>query len=80
MANALHVSVWLCLYVNLVGRDRTSLFDGGSFVVDARSRLRRHSAFFEERDLVMLEEACAAHGATFPGTEEEVYRALVMGT
>ena len=71
------------LYVNLVGGQDELVFDGGSFVVDARGRLRQRSAFFEEAETLVMLEAGVPQPASvqpFPGTEEEVYRALVMGT
>ena len=71
------------LYVNLVGGQDELVFDGGSFVVDARGRLRQRSVFFEETETLVVLQGGVPQPATvqpFPGAEEEVYRALVMGT
>lgn len=71
------------LYVNLVGGQDELVFDGGSFVVDARGRLRQRSAFFDEAESLVTLERGVPQTATvqpFLNAEEEVYRALVMGT
>jgi NAD+ synthase (glutamine-hydrolysing) len=72
------------VYVNLVGGQDELVFDGGSFVVDARGRVRHRAAFFEPVDsLVRFDGAEPRPGgelAPFPGEEEQVFRALVTGT
>jgi NAD+ synthetase len=70
--------------VNQVGGNDELLFDGTSVVVDAQGRTRVRLASFEEEerlvDLDMLPPLEELAGATAPPEEEEVYRALVMGT
>ena len=71
------------LYVNLVGGQDELVFDGGSFVVDARAGLRQRSVSSKRPRPGRAPGRCTATTATvqpFPGAEEEVYRALVMGT
>jgi NAD+ synthase/NAD+ synthase (glutamine-hydrolysing) len=70
------------VYVNLVGGQDELVFDGGSFVLDARGELRCQLPKFEEA----LEIVEIADGAPLPGpftreqpVEPEVYRALVLG-
>lgn len=71
-------------YVNLIGGQDELVFDGGSFVVDAKGGLiRRGEYFVEDR---MLVEVDAVSGVVMPGSvapepgeEESIYRALVLG-
>ena len=79
-AAAFGVSV---VYVNLVGGQDELVFDGGSFVVDRHGTVRLRTAFFEESEsLVVIEDGLPQSGdlQPFGGVEEEVYRALVIGT
>jgi len=71
------------VYVNLVGGQDELVFDGGSFVVDARGQVKHRAAFFEESEsLVLIERGIPQSGALQPflGDEEQVYRALLAGT
>ncbi|GHU30906.1 NAD+ synthase [Betaproteobacteria bacterium] len=70
------------VYVNLVGGQDELVFDGGSFVLDARGEARCQLSKFEEA----LEIVEIAEGGPLPGLfvpeqpiEAEVYRALVLG-
>jgi NAD+ synthase/NAD+ synthase (glutamine-hydrolysing) len=70
------------VYVNLAGGQDELVFDGGSFVLDARGEVRCQLPKFEEA----LEIVEIADGGPMPGTlvpeqptEQEVYRALVLG-
>jgi NAD+ synthase/NAD+ synthase (glutamine-hydrolysing) len=70
------------VYVNLVGGQDELVFDGGSFVLDARGEMRCRLPSFQEA----LEIVEVADGAPMPGTlapeqaaEPEVYRALSLG-
>ncbi|MDR0578760.1 MAG: NAD+ synthase [Candidatus Accumulibacter sp.] len=70
------------VYVNLVGGQDELVFDGGSFVLDARGEARCRLPMFEEA----LEIVEIADGAPNPGpfapeqpVEPEVYRALTLG-
>ena len=70
------------VYVNLVGGQDELVFDGGSFVLDAAGAVRQRAAFFAESEsLVRFEGGKPLAGAVlpFPGEEEQVYRALVLG-
>ncbi len=71
------------IYVNLVGGQDELVFDGGSFVVDAKGAVRHRAAVFTESEtLVAIEGGMPRAGemAPFLDEEEQVYRALVMGT
>ena len=73
------------IYVNLVGGQDELVFDGGSFVVDAQGAVVHRSRFFDESEsLVSLDAQSGAPQPTsieaFLEDEEEVYRALVVGT
>jgi NAD+ synthase/NAD+ synthase (glutamine-hydrolysing) len=70
------------VYANLVGGQDELVFDGGSFVLDSRGAVRCQLPKFEEA----LEIVQVVDGEPLPGvfvpdqsTEEEVYRALVLG-
>ncbi|MDR3300253.1 MAG: NAD+ synthase [Candidatus Accumulibacter sp.] len=70
------------IYVNLVGGQDELVFDGGSFVLDARGEVCCQLPKFEEA----LEIVEIADGKPLPGVfvaeppvEPEVYRALVLG-
>ncbi|MDR2111624.1 MAG: NAD+ synthase [Candidatus Accumulibacter sp.] len=70
------------VYVNLVGGQDELVFDGGSFVLDARGERCRQLPRFEEA----LEIVEIADGRPMPGpfapeqaVEAEVYQALVLG-
>jgi NAD+ synthase/NAD+ synthase (glutamine-hydrolysing) len=70
------------VYVNLVGGQDELVFDGGSFVLDARGEMRCQLPKFQEA----LEIVEIADGASMPGpfapeqaVEPEVYRALTLG-
>ncbi|MCB1788261.1 MAG: NAD+ synthase [Gammaproteobacteria bacterium] len=70
------------VYVNLVGGQDELVFDGGSFVVDARGTIKHRTGFFEQSEsLVTFEKGVPQSGAiaAFLDEEEQVYRALVMG-
>jgi len=76
------------VYVNLVGGQDELVFDGQSFVMDARGQVVACSPAFEE-SLECVEFLCDAPGAPLrlvpgrmapaPVDEESVYRALVLG-
>ncbi len=67
------------IYCNQVGGNDELLFDGGSYVVTAQGEIVYQGVrFATERALVELESGPVA--LRFPTFEEEVYRALVMGT
>jgi len=71
------------IYVNLVGGQDELVFDGGSFVIDAKGVLRHRASFFAESEtLVRVDHGVVQSGevSLLPGEEEQVYRALVMGT
>ncbi len=73
------------VYVNLVGGQDELVFDGGSFVVDARGDLIRRCEFFaESKETVELDagtEVSPRPGRVVPVPDEDegVYRALVLG-
>ena len=73
------------LYANLVGGQDELVFDGGSFVVDARGLVTQRAAFFDEAMMVVdLEPGAVPRplpGALAPLLQEEgaVYQALVLG-
>ncbi len=71
------------VYLNLVGGQDELVFDGGSFVVNARGDLVQRSAFFSEEQTLL---EVGAGGAVAPGRiepapgeEAGVYSALVLG-
>ncbi len=74
------------LYVNLVGGQDELVFDGDSFVMDARGGVVRRGPLFEEglflTEIALLDgraEPLARELPPAPTLEEEVYRALVLG-
>jgi len=69
--------------VNLVGGQDELVFDGASFVLDARGEVLRQAPFFEESlELFEFDGAAPRAGAVSPEPplEAEIYRALVLGT
>lgn len=69
-------------YANMVGGQDELVFDGASFVMDARGTLVHQMPAFEESlRLVELENACPQAGEIVPAysLEENVYRALCLG-
>jgi NAD+ synthase (glutamine-hydrolysing) len=69
-------------YVNLVGGQDELVFDGGSFVVDAEGEITHRAAQFEVSEtLVRLDNGVPQTGQIVPvvDSEEQVYRALVLG-
>ena len=71
------------VYVNMVGGQDELVFDGGSFVVDAKGRVCHRTGFFDESEtLVTFDQGRpqAAEVQPFLDEEEQVYRALVAGT
>ena len=69
-------------YCNLVGGQDELVFDGGSMVVSARGKLLARAKMFEE-DLLLCDVGGARDGgaiAPAPTDEEEIFRALVLGT
>lgn len=72
------------VYLNLVGGQDELVFDGGSMVVDARGNILAAAKRFEE-DLLVVDVPMGQHKPAPSknirmGLEEEVYRALVLGT
>jgi NAD+ synthase (glutamine-hydrolysing) len=74
------------LYVNLVGGQDELVFDGGSFVVNAKGDLTQRTHYFRESiELVELdtdgEQVTPRPGVVteHPGDEEGIYDALVLG-
>ncbi len=68
------------IYCNLVGGNDELVFDGRSFVADARGKIVREAAAFEEDSFVMdLGRLPKPVGPTSYPEEEEVRRALVLG-
>jgi NAD+ synthetase len=70
------------LVANLVGGQDELVFDGGSFVLDARGGISHHLPPFEESlALVAFEDGQPVTGevAAEPGPEEEIYKALCLG-
>ncbi len=69
-------------YCNLVGGQDELVFDGGSMVVSGKGELLARAGLFSEEllicDLGGPEEGGSV--APMPGEEEEVFRALVLGT
>ncbi len=71
------------LYVNLVGGQDELVFDGGSFVVGRSGRVLHRAPFFDEyASLIEVDNGEPRPAETMPllSEEEEVYRALVLGT
>lgn len=72
------------IYVNLVGGQDELVFDGTSFVVDARGEIRQRSPAFEERlDAVEFDSntlaPVAGAVAPAPGYEQSIYQAITLG-
>jgi len=69
-------------YCNLVGGQDELVFDGGSMVVSAKGRLLARAKMFEEDLLVCDVDGEEEGGRTAPAPEddEEIFRALVLGT
>jgi NAD+ synthase (glutamine-hydrolysing) len=69
-------------YCNLVGGQDELVFDGGSMVVSAQGRLLARARMFEEDLLVCDVDGEEEGGRTVPAPEddEEIFRALVLGT
>lgn len=69
------------VYVNLVGGNDDLVFDGNSFVCDAKGNITHTLAPFAEEVRVVDVDAPASHpAATLPEDIDSVYRALVLGT
>jgi NAD+ synthase (glutamine-hydrolysing) len=69
--------------VNLVGGQDELVFDGASFVLDARGDVVRQAPFFEEAlELYEFDGATPRSGPVSPELplEAEIYRALCLGT
>ncbi len=69
-------------YVNLMGGQDELVFDGGSFVVDSNGELAHRAPFFEETQTVVEfqdAEPVAQAIIPYPGEEEGIYNALVLG-
>src|SRR5512139_2635172 len=75
------------VYVNLVGGQDELVFDGGSFVMDAKGNATQRAPAFDE-NLYLAEFTIDAQGTVTPvpgacaaplGEEESAYRALVLG-
>jgi NAD+ synthase (glutamine-hydrolysing) len=69
-------------YCNLVGGQDELVFDGGSMVVAPRGEVIARAAMFAE-ELLLCEIGGASGGglvAPIPRIEEEIFRALVLGT
>ena len=69
-------------YCNLVGGQDELVFDGGSMVVAPRGGVIARAAMFAE-DLLLCEVGGSSEGglvAPIPPIEEEIFRALVLGT
>ncbi|MBE0605271.1 MAG: NAD+ synthase, partial [Deltaproteobacteria bacterium] len=69
-------------YCNLVGGQDELVFDGGSMVVAPRGGVIARAAMFSE-ELLLCEIGGASEGglvAPIPRIEEEIFRALVLGT
>jgi NAD+ synthase (glutamine-hydrolysing) len=69
-------------YCNLVGGQDELVFDGGSMVVSSQGRLLARAKMFEEELLVCDVDGEEEGGriAPTPEDDEEVFRALVLGT
>jgi NAD+ synthase (glutamine-hydrolysing) len=68
------------VYCNLVGGNDELIFDGGSLVLDARGEIVGAGRRFEEDFLVVESEGAALGAVAEALEEEEIYRALVLGT
>ena len=69
-------------YCNLVGGQDELVFDGGSMVVAPRGEVIARAAMFSE-ELLLCEIGGSSEGgpvAPIPPIEEEIFRALVLGT
>ena len=69
-------------YCNLIGGQDELVFDGGSMVVAPRGGVIARAAMFAE-DLLLCEVGGSSEGglvAPIPPIEEEIFRALVLGT
>ena len=69
-------------YCNLVGGQDELVFDGGSMVVSSKGRLLARAKMFEE-DLLICDvdgEEEGGRTAPVPEDDEEIFRALVLGT
>jgi len=69
-------------YCNLVGGQDELVFDGGSMVVSPRGEVVARAGMFSE-ELLLCEIGGASGGglvAPIPRIEEEIFRALVLGT
>ena len=69
-------------YCNLVGGQDELVFDGGSMVVSAKGRLLARAKMFEE-DLLLCDVDGEEEGGRIspaPKDDEEIFRALVLGT
>ena len=69
-------------YCNLVGGQDELVFDGGSMVVSGEGRLLARAKMFEE-DLLICDvdgEEEGGRTAPVPEDDEEIFRALVLGT
>jgi NAD+ synthase (glutamine-hydrolysing) len=69
-------------YCNLVGGQDELVFDGGSMVVAPRGEVIARAAMFSE-ELLLCEIGGSSEGglvAPIPRIEEEIFRALVLGT
>jgi NAD+ synthase (glutamine-hydrolysing) len=69
-------------YCNLVGGQDELVFDGGSMVVSGSGELLARAGLFREELLVCDVDGEGEGGAVaaFPGEEEEIFDALVLGT
>lgn len=68
------------VYCNLVGGNDELIFDGGSLVLDSRGEIVGAGRRFEEDFLVVESEGAPLGAVAEALDEEEVYRALVLGT
>ncbi|MCD8351801.1 MAG: NAD+ synthase [Planctomycetaceae bacterium] len=67
------------VYVNAVGGQDTTVFDGGSFVLDSQGRCLVQMPQWEECATdCELARPFAAGNELFPAPEEEIYRSLVL--
>jgi len=69
-------------YCNLVGGQDELVFDGGSMVIAPRGEVIARAAMFSE-ELLLCEIGGSSEGglvAPIPRIEEEIFRALVLGT
>ncbi len=68
------------VYVNLIGGQDELVFDGGSMVLDDKGKLLALARQFEEELLLCDLPSPAISVRRALGREEEMYRALVLGT